>query len=198
MGGPLGRYEMTKAERELLAELKKTTKKTTFSSGWKNMTFDEFKQSAPPRRERDQNDPRPYAWRNKKTTSTATAAVQTETTPERITKETVTTTDSVRGGGKVRAKKNRAHESRKKDNDEEEVIQPSYSLDNIQPIITTTKLSPPVINPETPQNNDDFSQPRIKSSASQPKQINVSQTSEFSLSQPKGLNKLNIDSMITP
>ena len=189
---------MTKAERELLAELKKTTKKATFSSGWKNMTFDEFKQSAPPRRERDQNDPRPYAWRNKKTTSTATAAVQTETTPERITKETVTTTDSVRGGGKVRAKKNRAHESRKKDNDEEEVIQPSYSLDNIQPIITTTKLSPPVINLETPQNNDDFSQPRIKSSASQPKQINVSQTSEFSFSQPKGLNKLNIDSMITP
>ena len=39
----LGRYELTKAERELLAELKKTTNKAVFGSGWKRHTgFERF------------------------------------------------------------------------------------------------------------------------------------------------------------
>ena len=59
------------------------------------MTFDEFKKSAPPRRERgNAADPRPYSWRKKTTTTTATASVQTETastvTTNTNTVETIT------------------------------------------------------------------------------------------------------------
>ena len=120
---------------EILAELKKASNslnKAVYGPGWNRMSFDEFKKSAPPKRERGQADPRPYSWRKKAQMSTVSVQTETETLSETVTTETNTTES--RGGGKVKAKKNRMHESRKKTEEEAPVV-PSYSLENIRPVV---------------------------------------------------------------
>ena len=96
------------------------------------LSYEDLKKCKIPNKDKDV---RPYSWwRDGNKTSkagTATSATQTLKTNTQVSTIQSQTTTSMSGGGKIKMKKTRVHESHSR-GDEETASMPSYDLENIK------------------------------------------------------------------